>query len=118
MENKENGAAYIFNFAVSGDGFQKSTKADATVGWTLGEKVFVFFKPEGGSLIANDYLTLTRSSSGWSQSSSLTAGSLGTSGNMVAVYVPYLGVKVPVYSGDKWTIDGGDVYYACSKESS
>ena len=43
---------------------------------------------------------------------------LAVSCQKVAVYVPYLGDKTPAYSGDKWTIDGGDVYYACSNGSS
>lgn len=111
-ESSLNGG-YKFDFSIAAGGFS-DTKADATVGWTNGEKVFVFFKPEGGSLIGDAYAEFEYNDGAWTPNSYLAPGALGTSGKMAAVYVPYLGSKTPVFSGDSWTIDGGDVYYSCA----
>ena len=105
--------AYKFDFTFAAGGFG-DTKSDATVGWTEGEKVFVFFQPAGGSLLGNSYAEFTYNGNGWTPDSYVAPGALGASGVMAAVYVPYLGDKSPVFSGDSWTIDGGDVYYACA----
>ncbi len=106
---------YSFDFTIAPGGFE-TTKGDATVGWTVGEKVFVFFKPDGGDLISDGYVAFTYKEDGsWDSASTLSDGSLGTAGKMSAVYVPYLAAGVePEFAGDTWTIDGGDVYYACA----
>ena len=49
------GEGYKFNFTITPGGFDSATKGDATVGWTVGEKVYVFFKPEGGELLGDSY---------------------------------------------------------------
>ena len=105
---------YQFNFSVRGGGFiTAGTKADATVGWTTGENVFVFFQPEGGNVL-DKCLTLTYDGSKFKQSGSyIPYGRLGQKGRLSAVYVPYFSGR-PAYSDGKWTIDGGDVYYSCA----
>lgn len=108
---------YSFDFSVNGGGFGAETKADATVGWTRGESIFVFFQPEGEALL-DSYLSLTYDGSKFVQGgSSVRIGTLGEGGKLSAVYVPYLksGVK-PVYSEGSWTINAGDVYYSCATE--
>ena len=105
---------YNFDFIVNGGGFTLDTKADATTGWTEGERVFIFFQPEGEGLL-DRYLTMTYNGSSFSAGSSIQYGCLGKGGKLSAVYVPYLksGIK-PVYNDGEWTIDGGDVYYSCA----
>ena len=108
------GKEYTFEFDVQCSGFGVSTKADATIGWTSGESVFVFFQPDGGDIL-DSYLTLTYDGSKFVPNGSIPYGSLAESGKVSAVYVPYLTDGVtPVYSGGKWTIDSGDVYYSCA----
>ena len=111
----DSGASYSFNLNITGGGFSNGTRADATVGWTVGENVFLFFQPEGEGVL-DRCLTLTYDGSSFHQSGSyIPYGKLGTGGKLSAVYVPYLenGVK-PVYGDGGWTIDGGDVYYSCA----
>lgn len=105
--------AYNFDFNIASRGISQNTKADATIGWTEGEKVFVFFKPEGGSLLEN-CLTMTYVGRGmWQTSTSINYGSLGTSGKLSAVYVPYISDDtVPTFNDGTWTLDGDDVYYS------
>lgn len=107
------GGVYKFDFNIAAGGFD-CTKGDATVGWTAGEKVFVFFKPSGSDLCSTGYAEFTCCTDGsWTSESTLKAGDLGSAGQMAAVYVPFFS-GAPVYSSDQWTIDGGDVYYACA----
>ncbi len=115
-DNLQDGG-YKFDFTIAAGGFG-DTKADATIGWTAGEKVFVFFKPVGGGLLGDSYAEFTYSEGGWSPNSYIAPGALGAAGTMAAVYVPYLGDKTPVYTDTGWTIDGGDVYYSCASGAS
>ena len=111
----DSGASYSFNLNITGGGFSNGTRADATVGWTVGENVFLFFQPEGEGVL-DRCLTLTYDGSSFHQSGSyIPYGKLGTGGKLSAVYVPYLkgGVR-PVFSEGCWSIDGGDVYYSCA----
>ncbi len=108
------GEGYKFNFTIAPGGFDTATKGDATVGWTAGEKVYVFFKPEGGELLGDSYAEFTYTDSGWNPESYVAPGALGASGKMAAVYVPYFEGKSPVYADNKWTFDSGDVYYSCA----
>ena len=107
---------YQFDFDITVGGFD-NTKADATIGWTEGEKVYVFFQPAGGSMVTDAYAEFTYDGeNGWTPNSYLAPGALGESGKMAAVYVPYLATgKGPEYdsaTGD-WVIDGGNVYFSC-----
>ena len=108
------GEGYQFNFTIAPCGFDSATKGDATVGWTVGEKVYVFFKPEGGELLGDSYAAFTYTGSGWTPESYVAPGALGSSGKMAAVYVPYFEGKSPVYTDSKWTFDSGNVYYSCA----
>ena len=110
---------YSFNFSVNSGGFGPETKADATIGWTKGESIFVFFQPDGEELLES-YISLTYDGSKFVLGgSNVRNGALGEGGKLSAVYVPYLKSDVkPVYSEGSWTIDAGDVYYSCATEVS
>ena len=64
--------------------------------WESGDKVFVFF-----SGVTNAYVTMTFNGSNWSSSPSNGAVSLSQTGELTAIYLPYVGNVQPVYS-DGW----------------
>jgi len=64
--------------------------------WEMGDKIFLFFKKEGTTLLtAEKYAVLTYSGSAWVVSKpsnsaiELTASGIGTSGIIYAVYIPF-----------------------------
>lgn len=111
---KKGGYKFDLNIAVGGF---ENTKANACIGWTSGERIFVFFKPAEGRMLSDAYAEFKYDGeSGWTPDSYVASGTLGESGTMAAVYVPYLadGDK-PVFNATdaSWVIGGGNVYYSC-----
>ena len=62
-------------------------------GWESGDKVFVFF-----SGVTNAYVTMSFDGTAWSSSPSNGAVSLTQTGELTAIYLPYVGNVTPVYS--------------------
>ena len=65
-------------------------------GWESGDKVFLFF-----SGVTNAYVTMTFDGSSWSSTPSNGSVSLAQTGQLTAVYLPYVGAVQPEYS-DRW----------------
>lgn len=86
------------------DGGTKGVKTD----WEDGDKVFIFI-----SGIGTGYITASVNGTVWT-TTYVGSFSLGTSGNLHAVYLPYGNNATPAYSenGNKWTFsEGTDTYY-------
>ncbi len=110
---------YTFNITVNNQvGFdsEASTKGGSSekykTGWENKDKIFLFFKPTDGSLLADTYATLTYNGSSWDGAVTGTT-SLGEEGTLSAVYVYNLGDVTPNFSTDKWTIATGNTFYNC-----
>lgn len=65
-------------------------------GWESGDKVFVFFSGVTGA-----YVTMSFDGSNWSSTPSNGQVSLTQTGELTAIYLPYVGNVKPVYS-DAW----------------
>lgn len=65
-------------------------------GWESGDKVFLFF-----SEVTNAYVTMSFDGSSWSSTPSNGSVSLSQTGELTAIYLPYVGNVQPVYS-DGW----------------
>ena len=63
--------------------------------WESGDKVFVFF-----SGVTNAYVTMSYNGTSWSSASN-GAANLNQTGNLTAIYLPYVGDVQPTYS-DGW----------------
>lgn len=79
--------------------------------WESGDKVFLFI-----SGITEGYLTATMTESAWNTAYVGTdLASLGASGTLQAVYLPYGNDATPSFSDGKWSFSGGtggmDTYY-------
>lgn len=62
-------------------------------GWESGDKVFLFF-----SEVTNAYVTMSFDGSSWSSTPSNGAVSLNQTGELTAIYLPYVGNVLPAYS--------------------
>ena len=65
-------------------------------GWESGDKVFLFFSGVTGA-----YVTMSYDGTSWSSSPSNGSVSLTQTGELTAIYLPYVGNVKPVYS-DGW----------------
>ena len=103
---------YSFDISVNGGpGFDDTPTKAVKTGWENGDKIFLFFKPTGGSLLTDTYATMTYNGTSWTTTMSKSTD-LNKDGRLSAVYVPYLGnTVVPIYQDGKWNIASGDVYY-------
>lgn len=123
LSEKTTDVQYTFNITVNNQvGFdsEASTKGGSSPSykttWLNGDKIFLFFKPTGGSLLTNTYATLTYDESSWSGAVTGST-SLGNGGTLSAVYVYNLGDVTPEFSDDQWTIATGNTFYNCQTVS-
>lgn len=106
---------YTFEISVKGEsGFKDVEGKSMKTVWGKEDKIFMFFKSSGGSMLKDTYATMSYNGTSWT--TILTGkSSLGSGGNISAVYVPYIGNKVtPEFKEDKWTVQCGDVFYSCA----
>lgn len=107
---------YSFDISVNGGpGFDDTPTKAVKTGWENGDKIFLFFKPTGGSLLTDTYATMTYNGTSWATTMHKDAD-LKSGGKLSAVYVPYITNSIaPTYSDSKWNITCGDVYYNCAE---
>lgn len=92
-EQNDTPVQYTFNISVNeqlGVDNETSTKGGPSTayktGWASGDRVFLFFKPDSGSLLGDTYATLTINGSSWVGSVTGTSN-LGEAGTLSAVYI-------------------------------
>ena len=78
-------------------------------GWESGDKVFVFF-----SGVTNAYVTMSFDGTSWSSASNGSAN-LSQTGELTAIYLPYVGNVPPVYS-EGWHFAGVSESYFLKAE--
>lgn len=100
-----NPSQFIFNINIQHpDNLTKGVKTD----WENGDKVFIFI-----SGITDGYFTATYNGIVWTTAiEGVSLNSLGTSGSLNAIYLPYGNDATPSYSNNQWTFNKGtDTYY-------
>jgi len=96
--------ALRFDFTVEREDATKGVRS----GWIAGDRIYIFL-----SGISTAYLTIDYDGSAWSKPPTLHGeGTLGRSGRMTAVYLPYFdNSEEPAWNGSAWTFPQTNDYY-------
>lgn len=101
-----------FNLTIESGVATKGVRSD----WQTGDKVFIFFQN-----VSSAYAYVEYDGSAWSTdpiipSPMTTPATLGESGYLTAVYLPYGNSSTPSWDGNAWAFSGTNDYYYLKSE--